>query len=1003
MADKMSSLFLRQSYLDNWTDYTKSLTSKHIFRWDYVILTASNEDQASAYRSQIQFRLDNHLLPESAHYAVLPDPEGKRVGSGGATLNVLRYIREREGKADCFKGKRILVIHSGGDSKRVPQYSACGKLFSPVPRELPNGNRSTLFDEFIIGMSGVPSRIEDGMLVLSGDVLLLFNPLQIDFPGSGAAAISIKAPSEVGQNHGVFLSDSSMQVERFLHKMSAPELARTGAVNAYGKVDLDTGAILMASDLVESLFSLISTDGDNDPLKFDDFVNEKARLSFYADFLYPLANGSTPEQFYKETPEGSFTDELHECRTAVWDAIHRYRLKLLALSPAEFIHFGTTRELLKLVTEDVDTYAVLDWSRNVLSTQEGDTSYALNNVLLDDTSSIGEGSYVEDSYLLNGTEVGAGTIVSNLTLEGTKVPSGVVLHGLKLAEEQFAVRIYGVTDNPKATYPDGAFLGTTLREFLDKNHLSPNDVWEDDDRSLWKANLFAPADSVAEAVENALLLYQMATEGSDGNAFRQAERMSFYSSFNSASTSEILPWQNKINNRVRAFRFIKAIKNGEPCAEAAMIFPNKTVNSKIVRILLERATEQDFSTKIRIYHYLAELCPHLAEDMEHKCFHEISSSIQKASDGAVYGDTFHIEKEDVLIELPVRVNWGGGWSDTPPYCNEHGGTVLNAAVRLGGELPIKVRIRKISEPVIRLESVDSHQVSDHTDIAKLQNCSNPFDPYALHKAALIASGVIPQTGDAVSVESLTRRFGGGFHLSTEVVNIPRGSGLGTSSILAAACVKAIYECFGQPLSDSEIYDRVLIMEQIMSTGGGWQDQVGGLTPGIKFISTEAGLCQKISCEQVKISPETLKELNDRFVLIYTGQRRLARNLLRQVVGKYISGNLFSVQVLHDIQVLAREMKESLEAGDIDAFAHLLNQHWELSKKLDSGCTNTCIDQIFLSVEDLLEGKMICGAGGGGFLQCVLKKGVTKEEAEQRLHQMFQDSGVAVWNSELYMG
>ena len=110
------------------------------------------------------------------------------------------------GEAAChaFDGKRILVIHSGGDSKRVPQYSACGKLFSPVPRILPNGRRSTLFDEFMIAMCGVAARMNAGMLVCSGDVLLLFNPLQIDFYGKGAAALSIKEPAEIGKNHGVY-------------------------------------------------------------------------------------------------------------------------------------------------------------------------------------------------------------------------------------------------------------------------------------------------------------------------------------------------------------------------------------------------------------------------------------------------------------------------------------------------------------------------------------------------------------------------------------------------------------------------------------------------------------------------------------------------------------------------------------------------------------------------------------------------------------------------------
>ena len=84
-----------------------------------------------------------------------------RVGSGGATLSVLKWLAENGG----WEGKRVLVIHSGGDSKRVPQYSALGKLFSPVPHELPDGRSSTLFDEFIIAMSAVPGRMREGMLL----------------------------------------------------------------------------------------------------------------------------------------------------------------------------------------------------------------------------------------------------------------------------------------------------------------------------------------------------------------------------------------------------------------------------------------------------------------------------------------------------------------------------------------------------------------------------------------------------------------------------------------------------------------------------------------------------------------------------------------------------------------------------------------------------------------------------------------------------------------------
>ena len=116
-------------------------------------------------------------------------------------------------------------------SKRVPTYSALGKLFSPVPHKLPDGRSSTLFDEFLIVMSSVPGRIREGMLLLSGDVLLLFNPLQIDFSGRGAAAISFKENVETGKNHGVFLNGENNTVRKFLHKQTVETLTQAGAVN----------------------------------------------------------------------------------------------------------------------------------------------------------------------------------------------------------------------------------------------------------------------------------------------------------------------------------------------------------------------------------------------------------------------------------------------------------------------------------------------------------------------------------------------------------------------------------------------------------------------------------------------------------------------------------------------------------------------------------------------------------------------------------------------------
>ena len=361
-----------------------------------------------AYEQQISWRLKNRALPAATKYAVIPDPEGKRVGSGGATLNVLRYITEHDERE--LSQLRIMVLHSGGDAKRTPQYSACGKIFSPVPRMLPNGRRSTLFDEFMISMCGIPARISSGMLVCSGDVLLLFNSLQLDFYEEGAAALSIKESAEVGKNHGVFLGSGDGYVRRFLHKQSVENLKKVGAADQRGMINIDTGAVIFSGGLVKALYSLADT-----PEKFAAMVNEKVRLSFYADFLYPLAEDSTLEQFYKEQPEGELSPELDAAREKIWEKLSGYRMKLIRFSPSSFLHFGTTRELLKLNAEDIGSYGELGWRGVVNSNYHGE-GFAASNSYISTRAKVGAGSYIEDSYIHHNAVIGKGCVISGCTI-----------------------------------------------------------------------------------------------------------------------------------------------------------------------------------------------------------------------------------------------------------------------------------------------------------------------------------------------------------------------------------------------------------------------------------------------------------------------------------------------------------------------------------------------------------------------------------------------------------
>lgn len=961
-----TSLYLSQSYQDAWADYIRSLNSPSFPVWDYVILTASNEHQANGFEKQIEARME--FLPSRTRFMVIPDEGGVRVGSGGATLSVIKWLKEQGG----FEKKRVLVIHSGGDSKRVPQYSALGKLFSPVPHRLPDGRSSTLFDEFLIAMAAVPGRIREGMLLLSGDVLLLFNPLLIDYNGHGAAVISFKEDVETGKDHGVYLRGENGDVKAFLHKQSVKTLRDIGAVNSSNCVDIDTGMIILGTDVLNSLWKLISTEGVLDDEKYRAFVNDTVRLSLYGDFQYPLATDSTLEGFYEQAPEGEYTDDLKACRTHVWEALRGYPLKLLRLAPAKFIHFGTTREILELMCTGVKNYSELGWTA-VTNSSATHPSY---NSVISSAAKVGNGVYAEVSYVHSQATVGDGTVLSYIDIHDEDIPGNVVLHGLKQSDGKFVCRIFGTDDNPKGN----KLFGRTIPEELSS--------------TLWNAPIYPECDTIREAVAAALRLYKAVN---DGNWQAVEKGKSMAAGFNDADPDAILAWNKRMSELVAMNDIRELINQHKPAAEGRLHAPL----TKIQREWLDNGLSRgDYGMVMRLHYYVGMALGGAEGESEYAAaFSSLSDAILRETlAGLKENKDARIVMEDLEVKLPLRVNWGGGWSDTPPYCNENGGTVLNAAILLNGERPVRVSLRKLKEHKIVFESRDMDVHGEFDAIEPLQSVGDPFDSFVLQKAALLACGVIPAQGG--NLEDILRRLGGGIWMDTEVTGVPKGSGLGTSSILAAACVKALFEFLGIKHTEDDLYSHVLCMEQIMSTGGGWQDQVGGVTDGIKYITSRPGLNQAIRVTHVALDEKTREELNRRFCLIYTGQRRLARNLLRDVVGRYIGNEPDAVYALNEIQRNAALQRFELERGNVDAFAQLMTEHWGLSKMLDSGSTNTLIDQIFDSCDDLLAGKMICGAGGGGFLQVMLKKNVTREQLQERLKEVFSDTEINVWDCTL---
>ena len=223
---------------------------------------------------------------------------------------------------------------------------------------------------------------------------------------------------------------------------------------------------------------------------------------------------------------------------------------------------------------------------------------------------------------------------------------------------------------------------------------------------------------------------------------------------------------------------------GEYYEDALRVFGDAGINEAQYQLLMERAEHSAFSEKIRIYYALSRYMRNHRQSfagaqydaLESKCFDEIQRVIyENGKDKIPDFDDFHIAKEEVHVSLPVRVNWGGGWTDTPPHCNEKGGVVLNAAIKLKGNYPIQVTMHRIPELEVQFESQDIGVSGVAKTVEEIQDCHNPYDFFALHKAALIACGIIPIEGH-YELTDILEKLGGGFYLSTQVIGVPKGSG-----------------------------------------------------------------------------------------------------------------------------------------------------------------------------------------------------------------------------------
>ncbi len=331
------------------------------------------------------------------------------------------------------------------------------------------------------------------------------------------------------------------------------------------------------------------------------------------------------------------------------------------------------------------------------------------------------------------------------------------------------------------------------------------------------------------------------------------------------------------------------------------------------------------------------------------------------------------EKDTVQLQLPVRINLSGTWSDAMPYCVENGGQVVNMAVRVNDILPIKVRAEKRDDSNIVFVSDEKSIIYDFTSSALFDD----FSDFILHKAVLDVVGITGKT-----------QLPCGFTLSVSVSKIDKGSGLGTSSILLGGCVAALSRLFGLGFTYEDIVKMVFVAEQLMKTGGGWQDQIGGLLPGIKISASAKGIVQAPQVSDVKISDEFKAFVKSKFVLIPTGQRHFGRFIVTDVVNRYLDNHTGVKSAYKEIIDLNALVVSAIEENKFLLLRSCLNKHFSLLKIISPKTTNKNIDTLVDKCSPFIDGASVCGAGGGGYLLAILRENTNINDLQDFMTKNF---------------
>ena len=813
------------------------------------------------------------------------DPVGHRLGSGGGTAWLLHEACRAENVAsvnDWLPKEKRILIHAGGQSKRLPSYAVSGKVLMPLPvfrwergQRLSQDLMSVQLPLYEKMMAMAPDNIHT--MVVSGDVLVrATQPLQ-PIPEADVVCYGLWLDASVARNHGVFVSDrrSPSVLKMMLQKPSVQTLAELQRDHFY----LTDIGVWLLSDKALALLMQRSMSGNPGSTCQTDFKE----YDLYSEFGCAL--GTDP--------------------TLVDDELRRLKVAILPLAGGEFYHFGTSKEMISstlrlqnLVNDQREIMHIDRKPHPSIFVQNAVTEIPFtvedNNIWIEN-SHVGRRWHLTHDHVITG--------VPENDWEMSLAP-GECIDVVPVGDHDYEIRRYRI-DEPLNS--NEVAERANLQRLFDQRRAFRKQNWSALAKN-WSHSVFYQLD-LADAAE------QFSKE--------------------QIPLPPPLPEDAPLMTRIHDAMF-----RGDHRRAFALL----------------RDGLLSWSGECRL------------------------PRRQVADDQIVWGRS------------PVRIDIAGGWTDTPPYCLMEGGNVINLAIELNGQPPLQVYVRPSKEPRIVLRSIDLGAVEVVETAEQLMDFMHVGSPFSIPKAGLVLAGFgssgVSGNPSSISLQQQLEAFGSGIEL-TLLSAIPAGSGLGTSSILAATVLGALNDFCGLGWDKNEIGHRTLMLEQMLTTGGGWQDQFGGVLGGVKLLQTERGFEQTPLVRWLPNDLWTQPEYRPCHLLYYTGITRTAKQILAEIVRRMFLNDNAELRLLREMKAHTMEMYEAIQQNDFRRMGLLMRKTWQQNQTLDSGTNPAAVAKQTALIDDLCLGYKLPGAGGGGYLYMIAKD----PEAAARIKQILTENKI----------